>query len=101
MQSLSVADLLERLPSVTLFDTRAQALTERDGLTGARAVSLEALQAGDLPDLPKNEPICVMCEHGAVSELAGLYLEAAGFTEVYNLAGGVAAYRIYMLARAE
>ena len=92
MNSIDVATLLKKLPDVTLFDTRPQALIEKDGLPGARAISLESVQAGELPGVPKDEPVYLICQRGAVSELLGLYLEASGFTEVYNVAGGMNAY---------
>ena len=56
-------------------------------------MSLEAVQAGELPDLPKDTPIYLLCERGQVSELVGLYLEAAGFENVHNVAGGITAWR--------
>ncbi|MEM6428928.1 MAG: rhodanese-like domain-containing protein [Deinococcota bacterium] len=55
--------------------------------------SLEDIQTGVLPNISKDMPILVICTYGRVSELAGAYLEAAGFTDVYNLAGGVRAWQ--------
>ncbi len=50
------------------------------------------VQRGDLPDLPPDTPLFLVCSRGQVSELAGLYLEAAGFTAVSHLAGGLRAW---------
>jgi rhodanese-related sulfurtransferase len=58
--------------------------------------SLEQLQTGTLPDVPRATPLLVVCHYGRVSELAAAYLEAAGFSEVYNLAGGVRSYRRWL-----
>jgi len=33
--------------------------------------------------------LLLVCERGVTSELAGLYLEAAGYELVYNLEGGL------------
>lgn len=55
-------------------------------------LSLEAVQRGELPDLAPDTPVYLVCERGQVSELAGLYLEAAGFARVYHLAGGTKAW---------
>ena len=95
MRSIDVATLMTKLPSLTLFDTRPQATIEKDGLPGAKAIRLEDVQRGELPDLPKDEPIYLICQRGAISELLGLYLEEAGFTDVYNVAGGMNAYYVY------
>lgn len=58
--------------------------------------SVDAIQTGNLPDLPRDTPLLVICQYGRVSELAAAYLEAAGFSEVYNLAGGVKGYRRWL-----
>lgn len=75
------------------FDTRTQARFEQDHLPGTRHLSLEAVQQGLLPDVAKSAPIFLLCERGQISELVGLYLEAAGFTDVHNVQGGMAAWR--------
>ena len=93
MKQISLSELLPQLPGVTLYDTRAPALVAMNGLPGAQPISLEAVRAGELPEVPKDQPIYLICQRGAVSELVGLYLETAGFTEVYNVAGGMNAYR--------
>ncbi|MEM7737179.1 MAG: rhodanese-like domain-containing protein [Deinococcota bacterium] len=59
-------------------------------------MSLEAIQAGTFPNIPKDTSVLIICTYGRVSELAGAYLEAAGFTDVYNLAGGVRAWQQVM-----
>jgi rhodanese-related sulfurtransferase len=61
------------------------------GLTPER-LDLAAVQRGELPELTKDMPLYLVCERGQVSELAGLYLEAAGFTRVFHLAGGLRAW---------
>lgn len=57
-----------------------------------RPLDLDAVQRGRLPDLPPDTPLYLVCGRGQVSELAGLYLEAAGFTAVSHLAGGLRAW---------
>ena len=58
----------------------------------AQALDVAAVQRGSLPDLPPDTPLFLVCARGQVSELAGLYLEAAGFTAVSHLAGGLRAW---------
>jgi rhodanese-related sulfurtransferase len=89
----SLSQILASRQMVAVFDLRAPALIERESVSGAKPLSLESLQNNQFPDLPKDTPLYIICERGAVSELAGLYLETAGFTEVYNLLGGMIAWR--------
>ncbi len=44
------------------------------------------------PDLDKNRPVVVYCHHGVRSLRGCAVLEAIGFKEVYNLAGGIDLY---------
>ena len=57
-----------------------------------RPLDVAAVQQGRLPDLPPDTPLYLVCGRGQVSELAGMYLEAAGFTAVSHLAGGLRAW---------
>ena len=95
MKQVSAAVLLEKLAQeepVYLLELRPEHFSA-NALAGSRPLSLAALQAGDVPDIAKTAPVYLICERGAVSELAGLYLEAAGFSEVYSVTGGLRAYR--------
>jgi rhodanese-related sulfurtransferase len=93
VDAYSLSQILASGQMVAVFDLRSPALVAKESVPGAKPLSLEALQNNDFPDLSKDTPIYIVCERGAVSELAGLYLETAGFTEVYNLTGGMMAWR--------
>jgi rhodanese-related sulfurtransferase len=100
MQSVSIEDFIERLEAgARAFDTRPLASYRQDALPGVAHLSLEKVQAGKLPEIDKSEPIYLICERGMVSELAGLYLEAAGFRAVYNVEGGMIAWRRFKARR--
>ncbi len=60
----------------------------------AENIPLEDIQ-NSKHQLPTNRSILLLCERGVVSELAGLYLEAAGYTQVYNLEGGFKKLRLF------
>jgi adenylyltransferase/sulfurtransferase len=75
------------------FDTRSAAVRARDPVPGCEALSLDSVQAGDLPDLDRSAPLLLLCSYGAVSEVVGAYLEAAGFRDVRTVVGGVQALR--------
>jgi rhodanese-related sulfurtransferase len=93
VDAYSLSQIIASGQMLALFDLRAPALVARERIPGAQVLGLEQLQNNHFPDLPKDTPIYLICERGVVSELAGLYLETAGFTEVYNLAGGMIAWR--------
>jgi hydroxyacylglutathione hydrolase len=46
-----------------------------------------------MKELPKNEPLAVICGAGNRSSIAASLLQADGFRFVQNIVGGVAAYR--------
>jgi rhodanese-related sulfurtransferase len=43
-------------------------------------------------ELPREMPLVMVCHHGRRSQHAAMLLEGAGFTQVHNLRGGVAAW---------
>lgn len=95
MRSVSPTDAVLALRAGAVFiDVRSPPQHARDGLPGTRCLPLEAIQAGAVPEgLLPSEPLYLVCERGAISELAGLYLEQAGFTAVANVRGGLLALR--------
>lgn len=94
MKSVDITTFARALAEgTTIFDTRSYAQYQQDGFAGSEHLPLEQAQAGTLPKVSSNDTIYLICERGQVSELVGLYLENAGFQEVYNVAGGMAAWR--------
>lgn len=94
MKAVDIPTLEAALASgASLYDTRPHAPNQIEPPAGAQILSLEAVQAGELPEVPKDHPIYLICERGQMSELVGLYLEAAGFTQVHNVSGGLIAWR--------
>lgn len=43
-------------------------------------------------ELPRERPVICVCHLGARSQHAAMFLTSAGFTDVYNLRGGIAAW---------
>jgi len=43
-------------------------------------------------ELPKDKPIVVICHHGMRSENVAYYLDEQGFTQIFNLTGGIHAW---------
>lgn len=47
---------------------------------------------GRLGELPRDRPIACLCHHGARSQRVALFLAQQGYTDVANIAGGIAAW---------
>ena len=90
MEPLTPDELAAALDTgAVMLDTRPWELVLRDPLPEAVHAPLEQLQSGRMPDLSREADVIVVCEWGRKSELAGLYLEAHGFTRGRHLLGGV------------
>ena len=63
---------------------------------GARGVPLDQLDAKAMATragIPPDEPLYIICQSGGRAAKACEQLEAAGFTEVFNVEGGTAAWQ--------
>jgi rhodanese-related sulfurtransferase len=78
--------LLRRDPVVV--DVRTLEQPDQERFPNALRIPIHDLQNG-FHSLPTDRPLLLVCERGLISELAGLYLEAQGYTEVYHLEGGL------------
>ena len=78
--------------SYTLLDVRQPWEYEEDHIPGATLVPLGDLKEGT-QDLDPDRPTLVYCAVGGRSRVAAQLLSGRGFEEVYNLAGGIKAYR--------
>ena len=76
----------------TLLDVRQPWEYEEDHIPGAKLVPLGDLQEGT-QDLDPEKPTLVYCAVGGRSRVAAQLLSGRGFKEVYNLAGGIKAFR--------
>ena len=74
-----------------LLDVREEWEWNTCPMPGAKQISLRDLPA-HLHELNKTAETVVICHHGVRSYHAAQFLESAGFKEVVNLSGGVAAW---------
>ena len=72
------------------YDVRTE--KERGIATIAGAVHLDDAQMAAVEQLPKSTPIAFHCHHGGRSRAAAEHFLKEGFTNVYNLAGGIEAW---------
>jgi hydroxyacylglutathione hydrolase len=89
---ISVGELRERGSAVTLMDVRSEREWNAGHVPGAIHIPIGDVNAR-AGDLSKDTPIATICEGGYRSMLAASILMRAGFSNVVNVAGGMAAYR--------
>ncbi|HEX8325659.1 MAG TPA: rhodanese-like domain-containing protein [Tepidisphaeraceae bacterium] len=82
---------------VTLLDTRNQFEVEAGTFKGAVSIGIDHFRdfpaaVERLPEEMKHRPVVTFCTGGIRCEKAAPYLEKAGFTEVYQLDGGILDY---------
>ncbi|GAB4444932.1 MAG: rhodanese-like domain-containing protein [Anaerolineae bacterium] len=92
IKQMSVAELYSQMEAgqtPLLVDVRSPEEYEWDGhIEGSRLLPLQMLmQRAD--ELPKDQPIVVVCRSGNRSQVACEQLAAAGFENLANLAGGM------------
>lgn len=94
-RNLSVADADARARSgaVTLVDVRPP---DERAIASVQA-PFQALEDGGLErlvELPKDTPLAFLCHHGGRSAQAAMYFVQRGFTDVYNVVGGIDAWSL-------
>lgn len=89
--SCSEANLLQQQPnsSVIWLDAREKNEFEVSQISNAQWVGYNDFSLDRVALLPKNTPIVVYCSVGYRSEKISEKLQAAGFTSVSNLYGGI------------
>ena len=93
VQELDVRDLKSRLsegPELTLVDVRPAA--ERSQVPFPGATELDAKSLKSLEALPKDSPMAFVCHHGNASQGVAEHFRKKGFTDLYNVTGGIDAW---------
>ena len=93
MKEISVQELQEKMESgedFQLVDVREDFEYETSNLGGVLIPLAGVLIEAD--KIAKDKPVVVMCRSGKRSAVAISQLEAQGFTNLYNLQGGILAW---------
>jgi rhodanese-related sulfurtransferase len=77
------------LSTYQILDTREKEEFEVSHLEGAIWVGYDTFSLNNVATLDKTKPVLVYCTVGARSQEIGKKLQNAGFTQVYNLYGGI------------
>jgi adenylyltransferase/sulfurtransferase len=74
-----------------LLDVREPAEVATCAVAGSRPIPMRQIPE-NLPTLPRDQPILVLCHHGGRSVRVTQFLRANGFSNVTNVAGGIDAW---------
>lgn len=96
MQQITATQLKEWLDDAVrdkpaLLDVREPWEFDVCRIAGAKPMPMRSVPARYM-ELPRDEEVVVVCHHGARSYQVAMFLEHQGFTKVYNLYGGMAAW---------
>lgn len=94
--SMTVKDLQQKLAAnevTMLLDVREVAEHEAARIEGSQLIPLKLLPTR-LADVPREGLVVVHCHHGGRSGQAVEYLLAQGYTNVFNLTGGIDAWSL-------
>ncbi|MER2552358.1 MAG: rhodanese-like domain-containing protein [Thauera sp.] len=96
MQQITPRQLAERLndprqPAPLLLDVREPWELEICRIEGSVAMPMGGVPAR-FPELDRDRETVVICHHGGRSAQVCMFLERQGFSNVINLAGGVAGW---------
>lgn len=97
MKNITVDELKKKIDSgekINLIDCREPNEYEEANL-GGKLIPLgqiQAFQIDDIEDL-RNQEVIVHCRSGKRSMMACMLLESMGFTNTYNLEGGILAWQ--------
>jgi rhodanese-related sulfurtransferase len=78
---------------IVVVDVRDDWEYEDQHIPGSLLLPLEELEDRHASELEKDDPIVVVCQHGARSEEAAQYLTSVGYLDVSTLDGGLVTYR--------
>lgn len=96
IDSLSPAEFESRLKSASnaiLIDVRTESEVKEGALPNAKNIVYDDSFADKLEGLPKDAPIFVYCAKGKRSEKAARIMREKGFKDVYQLSGGLDAWK--------
>jgi monothiol glutaredoxin len=95
VKSVSVKELRAKMQAdsgLQLFDVRAQKERDQAAIQGSRLLDREAQQ--HIMTLDKATPLYFHCHHGQRSQQAAAFFLSHGFSNVFNVSGGIEAWSI-------
>jgi rhodanese-related sulfurtransferase len=84
--------LIESRKDILVVDCRSPQELAEGAVPGSTLIPVWAIMQGN-HNLPKNRPLLLVCAVGGRSFAAGQLLARNGYPEVYNLSGGLSAWK--------
>ncbi|MEW6218847.1 MAG: rhodanese-like domain-containing protein [Thermodesulfobacteriota bacterium] len=84
--------LMKERPDLLLVDVRGPDELGEGMIAGSVSMPFMDLARGKT-EIPKGRPVLLICAVGGRSLAVGKYLAASGYPEVYNLEGGIKAWK--------
>ncbi len=91
LRQLTVEELHALKPSLTVVDVRDQGEWDEGHIHGAKHMPYYFLEQ-HIAELDRSHPMAVICGSGQRSSIASSILQRHGFTELFNVAGGMDAW---------
>ncbi len=88
VSAVQVREMLQSKGGYFLLDVRTLQEYFKVHLAGAKLIPVDQV-VKRLAGIPKDRPLIVYCAVGSRSSTAGDYLVQAGYSQVYNLYGGI------------
>ena len=90
--------LIETRKDLVLVDVRSPQELYEGSIPGSQLMPFGELAQGRMT-LPTGKPILLICAVGGRSYAVGQYFSGKGYGEIYNLAGGISAWKAAGLPR--
>ncbi|MFN7454889.1 MAG: rhodanese-like domain-containing protein [Pseudobdellovibrionaceae bacterium] len=90
VQDVDPTEVFEKLSNLVLVDVRQpeEFSGELGHVPGSKLIVLDTLPE-KASEIPKDQTVVLICRSGARSARATAFLKSQGFTEVYNMKGGM------------
>lgn len=94
INNINVENLINNTENLLILDVRRFSEFKEGKIKNAINIPLDELEY-ELDEIEnfKENPVLVYCKSGVRSNLACFILEEAGFTDLYNLRGGILDYK--------
>jgi len=91
IKEMDVETLEAGMSSIHLIDVRTEGEVARGVISGAIHIPLHLLPLRT-DEIPQDRPVVIYCNSGARSAQACAFMNAKGFNNMHNLAGGIMAW---------